>query len=219
MKLIVVGSSKNKFLSLNNIREKFIVDEKHEGDNIDFLNPWYCELTGLYYLWMQRGDVEEIVGLEHYRRYFINKNSNNILEESEIEDLLKDCDVICRKYDFGRNTPYSMLFSKLRPHVDKFTECIEDRKFAEWYKHELQNSHDFCQCNMFICRRKLMNAYCEMLFNTLAKMPLEFKNCPRSIGYIGEFFMGFWFKYHNYKIKYNIAAEYDKTVSRVVKKF
>lgn len=50
MKIYVVGNSKNKFLSLDNIREKFLIDQKHEEENIDFLNPWYCELTGLYYL-------------------------------------------------------------------------------------------------------------------------------------------------------------------------
>lgn len=54
MKIYVVGSSENKFLPLDNIREKFLIDEKHEGDNIDFLNPWYCELTGLYY-WKTNG--------------------------------------------------------------------------------------------------------------------------------------------------------------------
>lgn len=70
MKIYVVGSSKNKFLPLDNIREKFLIDQPHEGDNIDFLNPWYCELTGLYWLW--RNSTEDIVGLEHYRRYFVN---------------------------------------------------------------------------------------------------------------------------------------------------
>ena len=48
MKIYVVGSSKNKFLPLDNIREKFLIDKKNEEDNIDFLNNWYCELTGMY---------------------------------------------------------------------------------------------------------------------------------------------------------------------------
>lgn len=55
-------------MQLDDIREKFIIDEKHEGDNIDFLNLWYCELTGLYYLLKHTKD--DIIGLEHYRRYF-----------------------------------------------------------------------------------------------------------------------------------------------------
>ena len=71
MKIYVVGSTKNSFLPLNSIREKFFIDEKHNGDNIDSLNPWYCELTAMYYLWKNCND--DIVGLEHYRRYFVNE--------------------------------------------------------------------------------------------------------------------------------------------------
>ena len=44
MKIYVVGSSKNKFLPLDNIREKFLIDQPHEGDNIDFLNPFVIPL-------------------------------------------------------------------------------------------------------------------------------------------------------------------------------
>ena len=79
MKIYVVGSNKNIFLPLDDIREKFIINETHKGDNIDDLNPWYCELTGLYYLWKNCDD--DIVGLEHYRRYFVN-NQNKLLSKT-----------------------------------------------------------------------------------------------------------------------------------------
>ena len=85
MKIYVVGSSKNKFLPLDNIREKFLIDKSHEGDNIDFLNPWYCELTGLYYLWKHVDD--EIVGLEHYRTYFWK--DGHPINEAQIKEELK----------------------------------------------------------------------------------------------------------------------------------
>ena len=55
-KIYVVGSSKTKFLPLDGIREKFLVDVDHDGDNIDSLNPWYSELTGMYYLWKHCND-------------------------------------------------------------------------------------------------------------------------------------------------------------------
>jgi hypothetical protein len=97
MKIYVVGSTKNRFLPLNNIRTKFLINVKHNEDNIDFLNPWYCELTGLYHLWKNCND--DIVGLEHYRRYFVN-GKNKILSEQEVLNILKDNDVICKKYFF-----------------------------------------------------------------------------------------------------------------------
>lgn len=108
MKIYVVGSSKNRFLPLDNIREKFLIDQKHDGDNIDFLNPWYCELTGLYYLWKHCDD--DIVGLEHYRRYFVNEN-DQLLSENEIRYILKDYDVICPIH-YNKPNIRSMIYPK-----------------------------------------------------------------------------------------------------------
>jgi hypothetical protein len=87
MKIYVVGSSKNKFLPLDSIREKFLIDQQHEGANIDFLNPWYCELTGLYWLW--KNSTENIVGLEHYRRYFVNE-ARTITFRNRNKQFVKD---------------------------------------------------------------------------------------------------------------------------------
>jgi hypothetical protein len=130
MKIYVVGSSKNKFLPLDNIREKFLIDQKHEGDNIDFLNPWYCELTGLYYLWKHCDD--DIVGLEHYRRYFVN-NKNQLLSENEIRNILKDNDVIASYYICAKNL------------ISQFTNeevCKKDYLFNFAYSLELNGLKD-----------------------------------------------------------------------------
>lgn len=130
MKIYVVGSSKNKFLSLDNIREKFFIDSKHDGDNIDFLNPWYCELTGLYYLWKHVND--DIVGLEHYRRYFVN-SKGNLLSEHEIIETLNTYDVICRKFDFKGKNAYSFFRNERKPYLMKFLSFLpsEERRFIQ----------------------------------------------------------------------------------------
>lgn len=107
MKIYVVGSSKNKFLPLDNIREKFLIDESHEGDNIDNLNPWYCELTGLYYLWkivmmiqLDQNIIEDIL-------LIIKKQ---LLSENEIRNILKNNDAIAHlSNDIGTNIYIKLL--------------------------------------------------------------------------------------------------------------
>ena len=44
----------------------------NEGENISEKNPYYCELTGLYWAWK---NLEcEYLGLAHYRRHFKGKS-------------------------------------------------------------------------------------------------------------------------------------------------
>lgn len=53
------------------------IQKDNEGDNISFLNPYYCEMTAVYYLWKNCLNYD-YYGLCHYRRY-LTFNSPNIL--------------------------------------------------------------------------------------------------------------------------------------------
>lgn len=209
MKIYVVGSSKNKFLPLDDIREKFLIDKPHDGDNIDFLNPWYCELTGLYYLWKHVDD--DIVGLEHYRRYFVNEK-NKLLSETEINNLLKDYDILTnRSTDYSKQRPIKTWFiiSRKIDELNKFLIFCKYYVGLNYYdmcQEYLLNDHH-CLCNMFIAKKELVNEYCSFIFDVLenyikAETYFNRKLPARICGYFTEFLFGAWLKWKNKKNKF-----------------
>ena len=112
------------------------------GDNISQKNPYFCELTGLYWAWKNLDS--DYIGLVHYRRYFTlhkhtpkdtTKKFDLVLSGSEINELLKKTDVILPKkrkyyienlYDHYKHTMY------VEP-LDETRKIIEER-YPEYLK-------------------------------------------------------------------------------------
>ena len=219
MKIYVVGSSKNKFLPLDNIREKFLIDQPHEGDNIDFLNPWYCELTGLYYLWKHVDD--DIVGLEHYRTYFW-KDGHPINKE-QIKEELKHGDIICGGYSYPTPWCRTCCYDELNKHtktVQQFLKILfdKDKVFADYFGNFLKGKR-LCACNLFIGPKKIFNEWMEFFFDVIIDFE---KKCPigpgtntlRREGYFAEFMFGAWLEYNGYKIIDTSIMKMNKILTR-----
>jgi hypothetical protein len=226
MKIFVVGSKKDKFLPCitDGIREKFFIDEKHEGENIDFLNPWYCELTGLYYLWKHVKD--DIVGLEHYRTYFWK--DRRPIDKQEILNRLKDNDIICGGYSYpawGMNFP----FQKFNKHLNGIINIVFDAigkydKGLEEYFRNFLNKQSLYPCNMFICKKEIIDKWCNFIFPLLVDIekvsPIgPGTNTLRREGYITEFLFGAWLEYNGYKVSHCDILKFDKNISRVYCRF
>ena len=155
-------------------KEKLGYQCDNEGDNISSLNPYYCELTGLYWAWK---NLEcDYLGLVHYRRYFTAKRhsysetidmNDIILSKAELQDLLAESDVILpKKRKYYIETLYShyahthdanhldvtrQIVSELRPeYIDAFDQVMKQR-----------SGYMF---NMFIMSKENVAAYCEWLF-------------------------------------------------------
>ena len=217
MKIYVVGSSKNKFIPLDNIRKKFLIDEKHTGNNIDFLNPWFCELTGLYHLVKNCND--EIIGLEHYRRYFWSKSKDKLLSENEIIEILSNYDVIVDGYKypaFGKQYLIQELNKCTKNKVEPFlkTLAIKDKGLSDYFRKYLNSQWLYC-CNCFIGPKKIIEEWLDFFIDVI----IEFEktnpigpgtNTNRREGYFSEFLFGAWLEYKGYNLKLITLKRYKK---------
>ena len=68
----------------------------NEGENISLKNPYYCELTALYWAWKNYDKLgnPDYIGLMHYRRHLIMRAGELDVvhfEELDEENYLKEC--------------------------------------------------------------------------------------------------------------------------------
>ena len=150
------------------------------GDNISILNPYYCELTGLYWAWK---NLEcDYLGLVHYRRYFTKKaevynESINIddviLDKDDIEKIFEVSNVIVpKKRKYYIETLYSHYAHTLDgTHLDLARKMIE-MKSPEYLSSfdKVMKQRSGYMFNMFIMKKELADDYFTWLFPILDSM-------------------------------------------------
>lgn len=171
--------------------EGFGVKGDDTGDSISALNPYFCELTGLYYAW--KNEEYDAIGLVHYRRYFkgskkykgqveisgdgvkpyVTKQLGKVLTKSEAETLLRQTDVVLPK---KRNYYIENLYSHYAHtmYVEPLDETgrIIALKYPEYSRefellHKRKKAHMF---NMFIMKKEIADGYFTWLFDILFEL-------------------------------------------------
>ncbi|VEG71548.1 Uncharacterised protein [[Pasteurella] aerogenes] len=150
------------------------------GDNISLLNPYYCELTGLYWAWKNLDC--DYLGLAHYRRYLTSKKQayhsdikidDVILSQVDIENLLSKSDIILppkRKYYIETlYSHYAHTFDGA--HLDLARDIIQKNcpDYIESFDKVMKQRSGY-MFNMFIMKKTLVDKYCQWLFPILDEM-------------------------------------------------
>lgn len=191
-----------------------------EGDNISVKNPYYCELTALYWAWKNLNDAD-IVGLCHYRRYFdFHKQGIRFMPDtafpiSAINDLdfsidLKCIDAILKgavvvprwlpcnttlryQYCEGHN---SDDFREL----EKIIVSTQPKEYIEAFNALVLEGFKLLPYNMMIMRRQDFDAYCSWLFDILFRVEKVVdisyysQYQQRIFGFMAERLLGVWLR-------------------------
>lgn len=147
----------------------------NDGNNISSKNPYYSELTAIYWAWKNLD--ADYIGLAHYRRHFRLKKKktdfDSILNEEEARRLCCEYDLILpKKRNLYIETVYSHYDHTFTgEHFDRARDIILHRcpeYLEEFDKHmKGRSEHLF---NMFIMKRELFDRYCSWMFPILSEL-------------------------------------------------
>lgn len=165
-----VGSSGKKDLGYT---------KDNTGENISTKNPYFCELTGLY--WAINNLENDYIGLVHYRRYFKGKTKSKnkfdkIIDKKEIEKLLKNYDVILpKKRNYYIETLYSHYKHTMYVEPLDKTRDIINKLYPEYLKEfdKLKKRTSAHMFNMFIMKKDILKDYSNWLFKILFELEKE----------------------------------------------
>lgn len=195
-----------------------------EGDNISIKNPNFCELTCHYWAWKNLKDVD-IVGLNHYRRYFdFQKKWPQFSADKRFvttEEFLKksyqfpDINNILQKYDIilpiARHWRVSNTQQYADYHIAKDWEILRQiimersPQYIPAFEKTMDHSNKAVGYNMFITHWKYFEDYSEWLFDILFEVerrvpPIDDPIQSRIYGYMSERLINVFCEHHHLRI-------------------
>ncbi len=191
------------------------------GDNISAKNPYYSELTGLYWIWKNYTGAD-CLGLCHYRRYFLNEKGA-LMTEADYMHILSEYDVIIAQPvlgDYDYRTVYAR-FHDIR-NLDMTGEVIREL-YPDYYE-TFQSVIAGRQCyvgNLFAAPAALFYAYCEWLFAIFSVLEtrIDCSACDdyhkRVFGFLSEQLLAVWIRHNRlscYEAPYSVSQEKAETI-------
>ena len=198
------------------------------GDQISAQNPFFSELTGLYWIWKNVKDVD-IVGICHYRRYLVMKlagQGERLLQKEDAEQILKTYDMITSE----RLTLASDYYSGFAvDHNLKDLQCcgqvIREKypAYAAEFEKLIHEKHTYFG-NICVAGKAVYDTYCSWLFDILFEVQRRTDMTgydgyrKRLYGFLSEFLLYVYTRVNHMKIyECRVAIIGEKTETREVK--
>ena len=180
------------------------------GDNISLKNQNFCELTGLYWLWKNAND--DVIGLCHYRRYFVENsfcNKRNILNKENTNKCLEVNDMIMprKRWFDGKN---ALDFYSIHHNIEDWNrmKSVVKRLYPDymedicWFEKQKMG---YCY-NMFVSTKNMFDSYCEWLFSILFELEKitnisEYSNYNKRLyGFLSERLINIWIHHNKLRV-------------------
>lgn len=189
------------------------------GESISEKNANFCELTALYWIW--KNDRSDLIGLEHYRRFFCKKTSfvAKPLSVSAVEKKLKRADILLPRKLIMRETVYEQYNNgHIISDLDQCRNIIGEKypDYLPSFDKTMKRKRAYMY-NMFVMRRELLCEYAEWLFSILFEAEKRIDLTGRDpyqmrvFGFLSERLFQVWITHHNLKVKcapvYNIGEK------------
>jgi len=191
------------------------------NENISEKNSNYCELTGIYWI-LKNSEIDDYIGVCHYRRYFVHGLLNKLINEKYINKNMKKYDIILPKRFFFK---YSIWDNYFKNGNGKEKDLIKLKEIVEKDYSELLSAFNNTlnkkygsYCNMFIMKKKDFEEYHNWLFEILGKLEQitdltkYTKEEARIYGYLSELLLNVWVEYKSLKVKYSKVKKIDNSI-------
>ena len=204
------------------LHESYLRDDDGE-DNISAQNPYFSELTGMYWVWKHWRETEN-VGICHYRRFPVIRERQNGPERLLTE---QDCSRILREYDL-------ITTEKLTLHSNYYDGFAVDHNLYDLQMTEQvvrERYPAYCDCfeklvhnnkvyfgNICVMPKGLYDAYCSWLFDILFEVQKRIDVSgydsyrKRVFGFLSEFLQMVW-------IQVNQLRPYECRIAIIGEKF
>lgn len=233
-KPIIAGASGYNY---NSFPKNYIRDDC--GDNISDKHDLYSEFTVTYWVW--KNSDADIIGLNHYRRYFIRGGWINyfrclinpaaridkyILNYNNISDIFSrgyDCIMPKKQWRVNRTLKEEFVSSNPVVLLDATEKILYD-KYPAYYPvfEDVMNSRENYQKCICIMKRENFNEYAKWIFDIFDCLNSKgYDGCNREFAFLGERLINVWIEYQKktgkIKVKENYFINVEFPINGIIK--